>query len=214
MNRTIIAAALISLTGSAALAQDGGLRFGLGVSTLGGGNIEAAYRLNDRWGIRGVYSTGLNANGTETIDGAQMNYNAKLGGFALMGDYYTGSTGFRVSGGAVMFNSSFDANTVATAANPITIGSTTLNSGERVDVGIEFRNRVAPILSVGYDWNMGKNFTISGELGAIATGGTNVSVSSNVALSQADIDQEVANIKGQQDLKAYPYVAITAGFRF
>ncbi len=210
-------AAALALCASATTlaAQDGNIRVGAGISTLGGGNFEAAYRLNDSWAVRGIISGGLNTTGTETVDGTALNYTAQLGGTALVGDYYVGGSGFRVTGGAVLFNTSFSGNVVASAANPVDVGLTTLNSGERVDVTVDFANNVAPMIGVGYDWNIGRSFTLSGEIGAIATGGTNVSVTSNLNnVPQADIDREIANIKGERDVNAYPYIGITASFRF
>ena len=75
---------------------------------------------------------------------------------------------------------------------------------------------MSPILTVGYDWNIGRNFTLSGEIGAIAMGGLNASVSTNVAVPAADLARETRNIQNELDAfgNFYPYVAITAGFRF
>jgi len=192
--KTAFAFLLMTMSAAPLAAQDSNLRFGLGLSTMGG-TLEGAYRFNDRFAVRGVVAGGVNGNTTDTADGVQYNVSGTLGGFALMGDYYTGNSGFRVSGGAFLSNTSLSGNAVASLGNPIDIGLTTLNAGERADVDIEFNNRVSPILTVGYDWNIGRNFTLSGEIGAIAMGGLNASVSTNVAVPAADLARETRNIQ-------------------
>lgn len=217
MSKILITASAIALIAGAAAAQDTGLRFGLGVSTMGG-TLEGAYRINQNWAVRGVVAGGINTKtlggGTQTIDGVTYNINGQLGGFALLGDYYTGGTGFRISGGAFVSNTSFSGSTQASAANTITIGNTTLSSGETVSTSIEFKNKVSPMATVGYDWNIGRNFTLSGEIGAIAMGGLNVNVTAPAAPA-ADVARETQNIRDElSGYGVYPYVAITAAFRF
>lgn len=213
MKYIFITASTIALLATTATAQDNNLRFGLGLSTMGA-TLEGAYRLNQNFGVRGLVAGGLNANGTETVDGVNYNASGQLGGFALLADYYTGSTGFRLSGGAFVSNTSFGGSTTATVANPVTIGNTTFTGGQTASANIEFSRKVSPILTVGYDWNVGRNFTISGEVGAIAMGGLDVNVTAPAAAA-ADIALETQNIKDELSLfGVYPYVALTGSFRF
>lgn len=217
MKNLLLASAAIAALTTAASAQDGKLRFGLGVSTMGG-TLEGAYRLNQNWAIRGLVAGGINTNtlggGTQTIDGVTYTTTGQLGGFALLGDYYTGNSGFRVSGGAFVSNTSFSGSTVASAANPIEIGNTTLTAGETASASIEFRRKVSPMAAIGYDWNIGRNFTLSGEIGAIAMGGLNVNLTAPAAPA-ADVARETQNIRDELSrFNVYPYVGITASFRF
>lgn len=213
MKNICLAASALALIAGMASAQDSNLRFGLGVSTMGA-TLEGAYRLNQNFAIRGVLSGGINANGTQTIDGNTYNTSGQLGGFALLADYYTGSTGFRVSGGAFLSNTDFSGSTTASAANPITIGGTTFTGGETASASVAFKRKVSPMLTVGYDWNVMRNFTVSGEIGAIAMGGLDVDLVAPAATA-ADIARETRSIN--DDLSrfgVYPYVAITGSFRF
>ncbi len=213
MKSIFLTASAIALLASAATAQDTNLRFGLGVSTMGA-TLEGAYRFNQSWAVRGVIAGGLSANGSQSVDGVSYDTSGQLGGFALLADYYTGSSGFRVSGGAFVSNTNFSGSTTATAANPINVGNVTANSGETVSAEIEFARKVSPMLTVGYDWNIGRSFTLSGEIGAIGMGGLNVSVDAP-AIAAAEVAREVNNINDELSaFGVYPYVAITGTFRF
>ncbi len=196
MKNLFITSAIALIFATGASAQDQKFRFGLGVSTLGG-TLEGAYRFNDTWAIRGVLSGGLNANGTQTVSGVTYNTTGQLGGFALLGDYYTGNTGFRVSGGAFVSNTSFAGSTTASLANPITIGNTTLTGGQTASATVAFQRKVSPMATIGYDWNVGRRFTISGEVGAIAMGGLNVTLTAPAApaadAAPAAASKDIAN---------------------
>lgn len=213
MKSILLTASAIALLASTASAQDSNLRFGLGVSSMGG-TLEGAYRFNQNWAVRGLIAGGISANGTQSIDGVNYATSGQLGGFALLADYYTGGSGFRVSGGAFVSNTNFSGSTTATNANPIEVGSFTANSGETVSAEIEFTRKVSPMLTVGYDWNIGRTFTLSGEIGAIGMGGLNVSVDAP-AIAANEVAAEVNNINDELSaFGVYPYVAITGTFRF
>ena len=216
MKTILVTASAIVFFAGAAFAQDSNLRFGVGVSTLGG-TLEGAYRFNDNWAVRGVLSGGLNGNKTDTADGAEYDFTGRLGGLALLGDYYTGSSGFRVSGGAFVSNTSISGVAKPVAGSPIDIGLTTLGFDNTVNLDINFARKVSPMVTVGYDWNVGKRFTVSGEIGAIAMGGLKSSISTAIPTNAADIAREENNINSELDKKVgniYPYIAITGSFRF
>ena len=218
MKLLLIATSAFALFANSALAQDSNLRFGLGISTLGA-NLEGAYRINQNWAVRSVLSGGistknLGGGGTQTIDGVTYNTSGQLGGFALLGDYYTGSSGFRVSGGALISNTSFSGSTTAGPNNQITIGTATFNSGETANASVAFKRKVSPMATLGYDWDIGRRFTLSGEIGAIAMGGLNVSLTAPAAPAN-DVAAEVQNINDElSQFGVYPYIAITASYRF
>lgn len=217
MKIAILTAIAATALGSAAFAQDTQLRFGVGVSSMGA-TLEGAYRFNENLAMRGVIAGGVTASrlggGTQTVDGVTYTTSGQLGGFALLADYYTGRTGFRVSGGAFISNTKFSGTANASAANPITIGNTTLNNGELATASVEFTRKISPMLTVGWDQNIGKTFTLSGEVGAIATGNLNVNVTAP-GVSAADVAREVQNINDElSQFGVYPYVGITATFRF
>lgn len=213
MKSILLTASAIALLSGAASAQDSNLRFGLGVSTMGA-TLEGAYRFNQNWAVRGIVAGGLNANQTQTVDGVSYKTSGQLGGFALLADYYTGNSGFRISGGAFVSNTKFKGSTTASLANPITVGNVTANNGETASATIEFKRKISPMLTAGYDWNIAGNFTLSGEIGAIAMGGLDVSLSAP-AIAAAEVAREEKNIKDELSaFGVYPYVAITGTFRF
>ena len=213
MKSILMTASALAACASGALAQESNLRVGLGVSTMGG-TLEGAYRLNQSFALRGIVAGGVNANGTQTVDGVTYNVNGQLGGFALLADYYTGSSGFRVSGGAFVSNSNFNGSTTASRSNPVTIGNTTFTNGETASSSVAFNRKVSPMVTVGYDWNINRSFTISGEVGAIAMGGLNVGLTAPAAPA-ADVARERQNINDELSVfGAYPYIAVTASYRF
>ena len=213
MKSIFLTASAIAILASGASAQNTDLRVGLGLSTMGA-TLEGAYRLNQSFTLRGVIAGGLNANGTRTIDGVSYNTTGQLGGVALLADYYTGDTGFRISAGAFMSNTNLRGSTTASAANPITIGNTTLTGGETANASVAFNRKISPMLTVGYDWDIGRTFTLSGEVGAIAMGGLDVRLNAPAAPA-ADVAREVQNINNELSaFGVFPYVAITGTFRF
>ena len=213
MKSLLTSAALLILLTSPSVAQEAGLRFGLGVSSLGTA-VEGAYRFNQDFGVRGVLAGRTVTGRIGAVDGVSYNSDWQLGGFALLADYYTGNSGFRISGGAFLSDTRFRGTATASANNPLPIGNTTLTNGETVVVTSEFARKVSPILTVGYDWQVSPKFTLSGEIGGILTGGLNVSLASPT-VSAADIATEIQNIQTERAIgKVYPYIAITGSFRF
>lgn len=121
-----------------------------------------------------------------------------------------------MSGGAFLSNTSIAGVATPVAGSPIDIGLTTLSVGNTVDADISFARKVSPMLSVGYDWNIGKRFTLSGEIGAIAMGGLEASITTAIPIPAADIAREVNSINSELDAagNVYPYIAITGSYRF
>ena len=85
----------------------------------------------------------------------------------------------------------------------------------------EFIGTFAPVLFVcgatviaGGGGDIGRTFTLSGEIGAIGMGGLNVSVDAP-AIAANEVAAEVNNINDELSaFGVYPYVAITGTFRF
>jgi hypothetical protein len=140
--------------------------------------------------------------------------------FGAMLDFYPmQQLGLRVSGGFVYGNVAGTGTATATAANPITIGSTALSGGEVVSVVNDFVNDVSPILSLGYDMPIANSkWVLSAEVGALFNGGynTDVSVTGGVTtVAAAEVQAEIDRIKNDiPDINVYPYVSLMVGIRF
>lgn len=199
------AAAVLS---GAALAADPGERgIGVGVSTLGA-TVEATYRINETFGLR-VPAGYLDGSYSDTDDGIAYDLDLTVGGVGLLGDYYPGLGGLRLSGGAFVSRIKADGN----ARGDGTVGNT-VYTGVDLDVDVDAKNSVMPALAVGYDADIGQRFTLSADLGALYTGGFDVKVRDRSGqVSQADIDSEIGDIENDAP-DFYPYVKLTVAFRF
>ena len=73
------------------------------------------------------------------------------------------------------------------------------------------------MITTGYDYRFSNNWILSGEVGAIYTGGLTFEATSDNALLQAEIDSDSDIEQARDDLaefKFYPYLAITVGYSF
>lgn len=147
-----------ALAGSPALAQEA--HVGVGLSSLGG-VIEGGYRIDSNFRVRGQLLGGFSLNRDSDFEGTEYKVDAGLNSVALIGDYYLGGGGFRVSGGVIFSNNEIKANAVANGGNPIEINGQTFNAGE-VDLTAEFENNISPVVTVGYDWSITNRFVLSG----------------------------------------------------
>ena len=208
------------LGGSAVSAQDvGQVTVGAGVSTFGA-NLEAAYQIDPSFRVRGVLAglPGLDIL-TDTFeeDGTTYTYDATVGAVALLADYYPVNSGWRVSGGVMFNQTSFDANGVLSAGNQFTLDDGTVFDTGSVDISAQFVQEISPMITTGYDYRFSNNWILSGEVGAIYTGGLTFEATSDNALLQAEIDSDSDIEQARDDLaefKFYPYLAITVGYSF
>lgn len=214
--RTILCAlTLLMATPAVAVAQDGPWSAGLGLTTLGPG-AEVAYRFSPDLAIRGVVAGGLTEDGSETIDGLDVDYDADLFGFGLLLDYYIAQTGFRISGGFV--NPSFDVDLSAeVGGDPVEIGGTEYTNVS-VDGEASFEQEIAPTLAVGYRYDFAERWYVSAGIGAIFISGIDVDVQETTdggdVIDPADIDELVSDIEDDLDIGIYPHVSIMVGTRF
>ena len=233
MKHIFILSAAAVFAGTSAFAQDGNnVRVGLGLSSLGG-TVEGQYRFNENFAMRGLYAGGLSGDeaGTEVDGDLTADYSAsgQLGGTALLLDYYPFGGGLKLSAGAMMSNTNIDLTGTLSATNgSFQFGDLDVNAGTvDVDASVEFARQAAPMLTVGYDWQISNRFSINAELGAIAIGGLDIAMTATpdadaiaAGASQddinAEIDTEIANIQDDIGSSAdlYPYIALMGTFRF
>ncbi|QIE40698.1 porin family protein [Rhodobacteraceae bacterium SC52] len=200
-------AVFLGAQGAAQAQEPGEFGINLGVSTLGP-TIEGTYRISDKLGVR-VPAGYFGGDFDTSEDGIDYDLNASIGGIGLLADYYPLSGGLRLSGGA--FLSKYEAD--GTGQGSGQIGDTIYND---IDLAFdaEAENYVMPTLSLGYDGSIGQRWTLSADLGAMYTGGFDVTLQDRSGqVSQSDIDAEIANIEGDAP-DFIPYVKLSVGFRF
>ena len=191
--------------------------------TLGIGP-EAAYRLNDRLGIR-ANATFLSVSHSFDSDDLTYDGNVKLSSGGVMLDLFPFKGGFRISGG-VRTNGN-KAHAIARPSNSggsYTIGNAVYTAAQigslRADTDIA---KVAPSLTVGYGGGTSRGFVFGIEAGALFQGGVGIkplTYTGNISGPAKDallLDLERERISVQKDIdkyKVYPILQISAGYRF
>lgn len=222
----------LALAAAPALAQENNMRVGLGVTTLGA-TLEGQYKINENLAVRGLFAGGLSTDesGTETDSDVIATYtgSANLGGAAVLMDYYVGGSGFKVSGGVLMSTTGIDlSSNLRPNGGSFEFGDLDINAGSvDVDASAKFKRKMAPVVTIGYDWRITERFSLNAEIGAIAIGGFDLSMKATpdadaIAAGfdqdaiNAEIDKEIAkaqdDIGSQADL--YPFIGIMGTWRF
>lgn len=214
MKRTLATLAVGAMSALPLAAQDiGGFELGAGLSTFGP-MVEGQVSVGENFAIRGFIAGGLSNDGTFTETDATFTYDAQLGGFGVLVDYLPFESGFKLSGGVIKSNIGAD---FTASANSIIIGGTTYGVDAELTGEVKFERDLAPVLAVGYDFNLTDKITLGTSLGAMFAGDLDVSARSTGTqdIAQADIDREVQSIKNEiPSMDAIPYVAISIRYRF
>lgn len=211
----ILAAAMCNVAAHASAQEIGDTSVSVGLSTFGA-NIEGTYQILPQWRMRGAIMGGLNYTGSETEDGNTFEVDAGLGAFAVMADYYPTASGWRLSGGLLVNNSNIDSTTTASGSNTIEIDGTEYESGS-VKVDANFSKKVSPMITTGYDYRFANNWMLSGEIGAIYTGGIDLNATGSTVELQDAIDASVDYRDARNDasdITFYPYISVTVGYSF
>ena len=202
----------LSTTVSAQSNQNSSVSFGF--STFGA-RLEGAYRFLPDWRMRGAI-TGSNYLVSETYNGTEFNVDAGFNSLSVLADYYPTSSGWRLSGGILVNNSSGHAIATASNTNKIEINGEKYTSGT-VTVDAKFHIKVSPVVTTGYDYRFAKNWTLSGETGAVYTGGIDLKSTGGTADLQTAIDgsADFKNAKKKASEKTiYPYISVSLSFSF
>lgn len=212
----VCAAAIIGLAGAASAQSAGDTTFGGGLSVLGA-TLEGTYQIDPETRVRGVLIGGFGYDDSETDDdGNTYEIDLSVAAAAVMVDFYPNGPGWRVSGGLLLDLSEIEATGTGAFDEPFEINGETFDGGEIVgEAG--FRNQISPIVTTGYDYPINDEWIISGEIGAIFTGGFDIEATANSDLLQAEIDAD-ADFQDLQsdarDIELLPYISVTVGFRF
>lgn len=196
-------AALFLSVGALQAQEVGKTAFSLGVSTVGLTG-EVAYRLNDNWRVRGVLSGAPSYRSGEAVAGISYDTSASLRGVTLLADRALWGSNFYLSFGA--FISGTEA--TGTATGTFQIGGNTYTT--TLNAEAKFENAVAPMIALGYDWNLGKNWVFTSSVGYIYTGGLDISLNGSGVLPG---DLILEKLEAQAEIgDGYPFVEI--GFRY
>lgn len=169
---------------------------------------EVAYRVNDKWRVRGMLSGAPTYRGDDTLGGIRYDVKARLQGLTLLADYVPfNDRRWRLSLGAFLSDSSAE----GTATGNLQIGDNTYST--TLSAEIEFENKVSPILAIGFDQPLGNQWFIGASAGYIYTGGMNVSLNSSNPILPGDLLKEV--LQSEADFNdGYPFVELGIYYRF
>lgn len=219
MNFYCLTAAICAclLSGSSLFAQSvGDTTVGGGLSVFGA-TLETTYHIESDSRLRGVLMGGLRYDEVQIDDdGNRFDVDIDLAAAALLLDYYPDRFGWRVSGGLLMNLSDLNATGQGGPNDPFEINGQ-LFTGGTVMVESRFSNEVAPMITAGYDYDLGNNWIMSGELGAIYIGGieTELTASSDALQNAIDSDEDFQNnIRDLEDTNVLPYLSVAVSFRF
>lgn len=195
----------------------------VGEMTLGGGlsifgpTLEATYQLEPALRLRGVAIGGLSYTDTEEDDdGNTYDIDLSVAAAAIMLDHYPDDTNWRLSGGLLFNLSELEAEGRGADTQPFEINGQTFAGGTVLGEA-EFSRNVAPMVTVGYDHDLGNNWILSGEFGAIYTGGLSTTLTANSDPLQAEVDanEDFNDLRGDaRGIALLPYLSVSVSFRF
>ncbi|MDH5784822.1 MAG: hypothetical protein OEZ16_04340 [Chromatiales bacterium] len=190
---------------------------GVRMSSLGAG-VELGKSVTDFFTVR----VGLNKYSTsqsETIDNINYDTNLDLQSTSLMLDWNPFGGSFHLTAGYL--NSGNEISVAATPNGLVTVGNTTVNvnPGELVLNG-KIKLGSGPYLGLGWGNVPASGLGFVLEAGVVQMGTPDVSLSyidntGTLGLVQADIDQEIANMKSDlNQYDTYPVIAIGISYGF
>lgn len=208
-NKSLLAALVLGLAGStAAWAGDAGTVYGaLGSNGLG---VGYARSVSESWAVRGQYNyyqRSISADVGDFGSAAVVDMKLKLQSLQLMGDWYLGQGGFRLSGGVV-----FNNNRIALEATNATVGTAT---NQTASAEIRMSKSPSPYIGLGYSSRPAnaKGFGFLFDAGVMYQN-PDVTLTASGA-SQADIDAQKAKVQDAVDkLRVMPVVTVALSYSF
>lgn len=166
--------------------------------------------LSERWALRGQYNTySMNFSGdvSDIGNGGNSDIKVKLNSFQLLGDWYPGEGGFRLSMGVVAND------------NKITLDGTGNVNGKTATINgeVKLSDTISPYLGIGYSvrprnargWGFIFDLGIMGQTPKVtlnATGG---------GVTQGDIDAQKAKIEDAVNkLRIMPVIGLGVSYSF
>jgi hypothetical protein len=206
----------VALSCNAATAQSGEVYVGVGLPGL---TLGYAYPVSANFGVRGEASTLGTRKQRRSEEGIEYDARLKADRFSLLGDWYPGGTGFRLTAGLAANNYKLTLDGSG-AGGSITVGNTTYQTtaADGLTVLVKMPSTV-PYLGVGYGHQQGSaGFRFGFDLGAyIGKGKVSSTPRGQLASAQAqaDVNREVAEIRdGVGKIKALPQLGVSMGYAF
>ncbi|MFN3662070.1 hypothetical protein [Yoonia sp.] len=194
--KVTFAAAAASAIAATAQAQDlSDVSFGLGVTSFGY-SLHGEYEIQPNLSLRAMVMGGVKIDDTYDEDDFSVDGTLKLGGFAILADFYPFGNPWRVSGGV------FFSNTELTG--------TFTDEGEVYDGEIGFKNDIAPMITTGFSYPFGTGWSFSGDVGVIV---------SSLEVSSDETDPDVrASINDANDdlsdIPVFPYIGFAISYSY
>ena len=184
---------------------------------IGGGTLgltgEVGFKA-DSIGVRGNVNY-FHYSSNSTRNGVAFSDDVDLKSYGLLADWYPMQNGFRVTGGLMINKNRFGIK--GSPNQTVTVGSHTYSGAAVAGLtGTVENNLIAPYVGAGYVADFASGLQISGDIGAVLQGKSDVVLtSSNGLITQSDIDLQASNIKSQADqYMFYPVFSVKVGYRF
>ncbi len=187
------------------------------LSTLGLG-AEFGYKASPHWTLR-AQANAFDYDYDTTADQIKYNGKLKLGSFGLLADYhFTENSPFYVSAG--LYANGNKINATADPAAQTDIGGLPFTPEQigTLSARAKFKS-TAPYLGLGFRWGAGP-VSLNLEAGAYFQGSPTVTLTSNGTLASQPVYQQALERERQDlqndvdDLKTYPVVAASIGYKF
>lgn len=184
--------------------------------------VGYAHTVNQQLGLRADIGTSgsWNQNGTE--EGIDYKGKVSLHRTGLFADFFPFSGGFRLTGGITLNNAQLKLNSNLTPGQVVQIGdvSYTTDGSEYLNVQVKMPN-VMPYIGIGWGHQASESgWGFVADLGA-SIGKAKLSYQTNLidrsggAVTQADIDKEVSELRdGVGKVRALPQISIGVSYAF
>lgn len=192
-------------------------------ATVGGGVsifgpfVEGTYMFEPNLRVRGVIIGGWDFDTSETDDsGNSFDLDIDPAAAAILIDHYPSDTGLRFSGGLFFDMSELTAIGRPSATETFEFNGETFDAGQIV-VDAGFSAEVAPMVTVGYEYDLEEQLVFSGEVGAIYAGGVSATVVADNDPLQEAIDEDADfqdALSEAGNISILPYLSLSISYRF
>jgi hypothetical protein len=187
------------------------------VGTLGPG-IEAGYRIDDHWGVRGGIN-GLTSKFVYHDNKSDMPSQLLLLSTGVTADYYPYGGDFRLSAGARLSAGKIDG-TLRNLTGKVKLGTSTVTifvADPLTDFTVT-QNLLQPYIGAGYSVAVKDRLTLDFDLGALYAGAPDLSVRSRAdrfGFTRNQIRNEIDRARDRlAPFKIYPVVQVGLNFKF
>jgi hypothetical protein len=199
---------------------------GTDIGTTGIG-ITGVKKIDDKWGFRVGYHKYSKSFDFDD-DFTKYDLELDLQDFQLMADYHIYNSSFKITFGLMHNGSDFTGSVKPANGTTITINDDTYNISDlgSVDVDIDFKNKIAPFIGIGWDTSFYKprgSFGFTFNLGIIYSGKLEIGYNPNFITTDTNIINSVNSSldKAKQefndntnDFEYSPYISVGCNYKF